>query len=398
MAISVGLTLYNMGARRETRPSEARPARPSGRLVWLHAPDAECLGGLAELGRRLVEEDAVSVVLTGPPGLQTAKGIILTEPPLDTPTEAREFLNFWAPELVIFAEGELRPATLHEAALRQIPALMVDARRPHLPADREGWYPGLVRAALAEFRCIHLVDPAAHRDFRKAGAEAASLRISGRLEEAPLSLPYVEAERAALARLLAARPVWLAISVPEAEEEAVIAAHRRALALSHRLLLILVPEDLNRAEALALRLEEQEGWQVARRSQEQEPDPEVEVFLPDQPGENGLWYRLAPVTFLGGSFLGEGCNRNPLEPATTGSAILFGPRTGAFGPAYARLGPALAARMIGSAEDLALALADLLSPDRAARQAHAAWSVLSDGSEVTEAVLRTIRDIMDGTA
>ena len=44
--------------------------------------------------------------------------------------------------------------------------------------------------------------------------------------------------------------------MPQAEEAAVIAAHRAALRLSHRLLLILVPEQAARAEALAERVEE----------------------------------------------------------------------------------------------------------------------------------------------
>ena len=51
---------------------------------------------------------------------------------------------------------------------------------------------------------------------------------------------------------------------------------------------------------------------------------------------------------------------------------------------------------VGSANDLAEALGDLLSPDRAARLAQAAWAVASDGAEVTERVLALIRRIMDG--
>jgi 3-deoxy-D-manno-octulosonic-acid transferase len=102
------------------------------------------------------------------------------------------------------------------------------------------------------------------------------------------------------------------------------------------------------------------------------------------------------VTFLGGSLAGSGCARNPLEPAALGSAILYGPRPGQYGTIFGRLGAARAARAVGSANDLAEALGDLLSPDRAARLAQAAWAVASDGAEVTEKVLTLIRRIMDG--
>ena len=99
---------------------------------------------------------------------------------------------------------------------------------------------------------------------------------------------------------------------------------------------------------------------------------------------------------LGGSLAGTGCLRDPLEPAALGSAILYGPRPGPFGTTFGRLGAARAARAVGSTADLAEALGDLLSPDRAARLAQAAWAVASDGAEVTERVMDLIRRIMDG--
>jgi 3-deoxy-D-manno-octulosonic-acid transferase len=395
MAYSVGLALYNMAARRTTRAPLSRAERPIGPLVWLHAPSGESLPGMAELGRRLIEDDGISVLLTTPESAPLP-GLILQKAPADSSADVQEFLKYWRPDLIITAEGELRPALLHEAAERKVPALMVEARAPHLMPDREGWYPGLIRAALAQIRMIHPVDTAAARAFRKAGAEAKALKVVGRLERASVLLPYLEAERASLAGLLAARPVWLAMAVPAVEEDLILAAHRAALAKSHRLLLILVPQDPARAAALAARIEQDEGWRVALRSAEQEPEPEVEVFLPDQPGESGLWYRLAPVTYLGGSLLGDGCAVNPLEPATTGSAILFGPRTGGFDAAYASLGPALAAHMVANGDDLSAGLSDLLSPDRAARQAHAAWEVISEGADVTEALLTTLRSLLKG--
>ena len=139
---------------------------------------------------------------------------------------------------------------------------------------------------------------------------------------------------------------------------------------------------------------EGEDWQVARRAQDEEPEPETEVYIADNAQEFGLWYRLAPITFMGGSLSGQGCIRDPLEPAALGSAILYGPRPGLFGTTFGRLGAARAARAVGSPTDLAEG--DLLSPDRAARLAQAAWAVTSDGAEVTDKVHALIRNIMDG--
>jgi 3-deoxy-D-manno-octulosonic-acid transferase len=396
MAMKLGLTLYSLGHRREAGKDQPRPPRPDGRLVWAHAPSALAARGALQLAHRLVDDDGLRVLLTCPDELPDHPGLTLQPPPPDTPAEARSFLDHWRPEIGLFCEGELRPALITEAASRRIPLLLADARKPHLPRDREGWFPGLIRGALQSFSRIGALDEAAARDFRRAGAPAEAVAVTGRLEEPSTVLPCNEAERTALAKHFATRPIWFAASLPEAEEESVLSAHRSVLLQAHRLLLIILPETPARAEAIAARAAEQ-GWAVARRSEDQEPEAETEVFLVDSPAEIGLWYRLAPISFLGGSLSGTGALRDPMEAAALGSAILHGPRTGPHGAAFGRLGAARAARAVASARDLADAVGDLLSPDRAARLAHAAWGVASEGAEATEALLAQIRRLMDGS-
>lgn len=395
MAASLGLTLYNLGQRREPGEGQERPPRPAGRLVWLHAPGEGLVSPMRALARRLADEDGHPVLLTAPGPLAPLPGVVVQPPPPDSPVEARAFLDHWKPEIALFAGGQLRPAVMHEAADRQIPMLVVNGKAPAFLRERDGWYPGLMRSALGRFKAIMAVDEAAARAFRKGGAALSSVAVMGRMEEDAVVLPAPEGERTSLARLLTARPVWFAAGVTETEEDAVLQAHRMALQHSHRLLLILVPEDPARAAPLAARLEA-EGWAVAQRALEEEPEPDIEVLLADAPAEYGLWYRLAPVTFLGGSLMGKGPTRNPMEAAALGSAILHGPRTGTSGPIFGRLGAARATRAVASATDLGDALGDLLSPDRAARLAQAAWSVASEGAEVTDSILTRIRAIMDG--
>lgn len=401
MAYSVGMTLYNLAARPVAQPSPERPKRPGGSLVWLHAPSAESLGSMLELARKLIDEDGVSVLMTLPEALRQTlhRGMteaVLDAAPDDFPRPVHEFLDHWKPDVCVMSEGEMRPALIHEAVQRKLALLMVEGLPPHLMPGREGWYPGLIRSSLAPFQQIFAVDDAAARAFRRAGANPDRLVTAGRMEEASAALPYVEQDRFALAQVLATRPVWLAADIPEAEESAIIAAHREVLKLAHRLLLILVPQDPGRVAALAERMEAEEGWRVACRCNDEDPETETEVYVVDAATEYGLWYRLAPVTFLGGSLDGAGCSRNPMEAAAMGSAILYGPRSGAYSAVYGRLGAARAARMVGSGSDLGLALGDLLSPDRAARQAQAAWIIASDGAGVTAQVIDLIRGILEG--
>ena len=399
MGFSLGLALYRLSGQREARRTEPAPPRPQGRLVWLHSPSGDSRPAVLELARRMITDDGVPVLLTSPEPPALPTDAVLTAPPIDRAEEVRAFLDHWRPEIAVFAEGELRPILIEELTRRRIPRLMVDATAPRLVEGRRGWFPGLTAHALAQFPRILLRDEAAARAFRKAGALGDTLMISGPMEEASAALPGNERDRAALAAALATRPVWLAADLPADEEALVIAAHREALKLAHRLVLILAMEDPSRAQGLAARLEADEGWHVACRQQDQDPGGETEVYLVDGgSADAGLWYRLAPVVYLGGGLGDPGCRRNPMEAAALGSALILGPRQGPWTRAYGRLTRAMAARVIASAGDLSLALSDLLSPDRAARLAQAAWTIASEGAEVTEDVIETIRALMDGTA
>ncbi|MFN3280624.1 MAG: 3-deoxy-D-manno-octulosonic acid transferase, partial [Tabrizicola sp.] len=337
MAASLGLTLYNLGQRRDPAEAVERPARPAGRLVWLHAPGEALVSPVRALARRLVEEDGLPILLTAPEAGPDLQGVILQPPPPDNPADARAFLDHWRPEIAVFAGGQLRPAVMHEAAERGIPILLVNGKAPAFLRERDSWYPGLMRQVLGRFRAILAVDEAAARAFRKGGANLSAVAVVGRMEEESAVLPAQEAERAALSKLLSARPVWFAAGIPEAEEAAVLQAHRLALQHSHRLLLILMPEDTTRAAPLAAALEASGDWVVAERARDEDPQPETEILIADNPAEYGLWYRLAPITFLGGTLSGKGPVRDPMEAAVLGSAILHGPKTGQAGLVLGRL-------------------------------------------------------------
>ena len=388
----LGLSLYQLARRRDAAQPIPRPPRPAGRLIWLHAPETDRAPALAELARRIHEEDGHPVLLTAPEAPHPLPPGAIWQPlPGDSPEEARALLDHWLPDAILFSGGELRPSLIQAAQTRRIPMAMVEARAPHLPEGRDGWFPGLIRASLAPMQAVLALDEPALKALRKAGAPG--LALTGRMEHPSAVLPGNEAERAALARLMNTRPVWAAVQVPQAEEAAVIEAHRAALGLAHRLLLILLPEHPQRGHALARQLEREEGWRVALRAEDQDPEAETHVLIADTT-ELGLWYRLAPIAFLGGSLAGTGCVADPMQAAALGASVIHGPRPGSFGTVLGRLGAARAARSVASSADLAEALAELLSPDRAAKLAQAAWSVASEGVEVTARAHLLLRQMM----
>lgn len=349
--------------------------------------------GVPPLVRALLDEGvADSVVLSCPEPLD-CEDVPRVAPPPEATEAVDRFLDHWRPDLGIWFDGTLRPVLLHRAAARSLPMLLVDGRAPDLPGAR--WWPRLMPGLLAPFRHILVQDDTALRLFARAGAAASVLSVIGPLEEPSHHRPVNEAERAALARAFGTRPVWLAMGVPEAEDDAVAAAHLAALRMAHRLLLILVPDTPARGAALADRMSGQFGLETALRSREEEPLDDTQVYLADTDGEQGLWYRLAPLTFLGGTLAGTGPVRHPFEAAAMGSALVHGLATGSEAQAFERLRRAGASRVVPGAADLGEAVGDLLAPDRCARLAQAAWAAASAGGEATAQVVGLARQLLD---
>jgi 3-deoxy-D-manno-octulosonic-acid transferase len=389
-------------ARLPERMGQPGLRRPEGRLVWLHASGPAQHRPLCDLARRLVEaHDDASVLLTSdddPAAGELPPRTFHQYVPKEAAGPVRSFLDHWRPDVAIWAGTALRPALIDEAARRGIPLDLIDATSAPLP-DR-GWrrLARLNAATLGHFGRVLATDEGAAAELIAAGVDTGAVEIAGPLEEEAPTPPCNIRERDAIAETLKARPVWLAVAVPPGEESAVVSAHRSAARMAHRLLLILVPADPARGPALAEMLTAV-GFAVTLRSVEGEPDAATEIFIADSEGDLGLWYRLAPVTYMGGTLLPGGTGgRSPLEPASLGSAILHGAHTGPHAPLYSRFWSAEAARAVGTTAELGEALSQLLSPDRAAALAHAAWRVSTGGADTTERVLALISEALDRRA
>lgn len=376
-------------------------ARPSGPLLWFHTTSEGEALSVQELIRRMAEDrDELSFLITTT--TPAAAAIVTRRMPLRTlhqyvPYDVvpfiDRFLDHWQPTVAIWTDAEFRPALVTLTADRGIPVFLIDARLATETYHRWRWFPGLAGTLLRRFEKVLVADSQTATYLRRLGLPKTNIEVTGVLEEGTAALACNEAERDALARVLAARPVWLSAFTDPSEESLVSEAHRIAIRMSHRLLLVLAPSNPDEGEAIAARLEA-EDWTVALRSRNEEPEEDTQIYVADTRGEMGLWYRLAPITFMGTS-IASGGGRNPFEPAALGSAILHGPNVSSFAESYARLGKEGATRLVRTAEDLALQIGELLSPDKAAAMAHNAWMVSSSGAEVTDRVMQLLFDALD---
>ncbi len=388
-------------ARLSERRGLASAPRPEGPLMWLHAASVGESVSLLEMIRRMGEErPELSFLLTT--GTVTSAQVLGDRlpartvhqfVPLDVRPWMRKFLDHWAPDIAVLAEGEIWPALLHETQARNIPVAMINARMTERAHRRWRFAKGAARVLLSQVRHVQAQDRITADRLLSLGLPDARVEITGTLKEGSGALPHVEAERVRFAALLEGRPCWLAASTHEGEEEIAATANRHALRSWHRLLLIIAPRHPDRAAGIVAGLRAG-GWKVAQRSAEEGVSSETQIYVADTMGEMGLWYRLSPVSLIGGSLVPVG-GHNPFEPAALGSAILHGPHVENFADIYARLAGAGATREVDG-ETLGAAVAQALEPDVAAKMAHAAWEVCSEGADVTEKAMDLLFAMLDG--
>ncbi|MFC3119061.1 hypothetical protein ACFOHS_16070 [Jhaorihella thermophila] len=164
--------------------------------------------------------------------------------------------------------------------------------------------------------------------------------------------------------------------------------------LIHRLLLVIDVADPGDAVGLKDHIASK-GMRCADWDDGDPIGEETQVVVSADPEALGLWYRIAPITFVASTFDRRPSGRNPFEPAALGSAVIHGPHTGNYPDAFARLDAISAAREVRNADQLSAQVVALSAPDQAARIALDAWKVATEGAELTDALIDLVQDMLD---
>ncbi|MGI9390458.1 MAG: 3-deoxy-D-manno-octulosonic acid transferase [Boseongicola sp.] len=356
--------------------------RPNGFLLWMHANDAADTGAVVALCQELarLRGQTVSALVTSTENATATASLAVHQiVPGETSGSVSQFLNHWTPDLAIFVGPPDRPTLITEAASRKIPMFLAASRRGQItPGGRLSM---LASSLLEHFDRFLASSAAEAQALYGAKIEKDRVLVTGPLSDTALALPCNQAELTDIGNLLAGRPVWLAAHVTSNEVAAVEAALRRTIRAAHRLLLIVVPRLPSDGRAVSSAFEVQ-GWRTALRSEGEEPDETIQVYVADTEDEMGLWYRLAPITFLGGTFDKDAVASDPFEPASLGSVVVHGPDVGNSPIRFDRLRAANASAELASQGDLGDMIFNLLAPDKAATLAHAGWSVTSESAHV----------------
>ncbi|WP_192563271.1 lipid IV(A) 3-deoxy-D-manno-octulosonic acid transferase [Pseudomonas gozinkensis] len=378
--------------------------QPGG--IWVHAVSVGESIAAAPMIRALLQrypQLPITVTCMTPTGSERIHAMFANEPriqhcylPYDLPCAAARFLDRVQPKLAVIMETELWPNHIHQCAKRGIPVALANGRLSERSAKGYGRFSKLTAPMLAEMSLFAVQTEAEAQRFRDLGARPETVEVTGSIKF-DLTIDPQLLQRAAELRgqwQALERPVWIAASTHEGEDEVVLNAHRRLLANHPDALLILVPRHPERFTSV-FELCQREGFSTVRRSTGVSVDAQTSVLLGDTMGELLFLYALADSAFVGGSLVPNG-GHNLLEPAALAKPVISGPHLFNFLDIAAQLRSAGALAEVDDAEGLATEVQRLFElPRDAQRMAEAGLSVMRRNQGALQRLLDGLGRLID---
>ena len=322
-------------------------AEQGGPLVWIHAVSLGETRAAAILLKELrIELPGMRLLLTHGTATGRAEGEKLLQPgdlqvwqPWDTRGAVRRFLRQFRPAIGILMETEIWPNLVAGCRRERVPLVLANARlneKSRAGAQRLAW---LSRPAYAALSAVWAQTEEDAARLRSVGAPVTGVFGNLKFDVEPSATQLAQGRGWRQASL---HPVVLLASSREGEEamwldvlkqkQALVPTGQAPTAINKEALppvqWLVVPRHPQRFDEVQ-QLLEAAGLRVARRSQWEGAPPtgvQVDVWLGDSLGEMALYYGMAHVALLGGSFAPLG-GQNLIEAAACGCPVVMGPHT-----------------------------------------------------------------------
>ena len=354
------------------------------RCIWVHAVSVGEVQAAVPLVKALIErfpDQKLVITTVTPTGAARVAALFGNKVehcyiPFEFPNAIRSFFNSIRPRAAMIMETEIWPNLYRGCGVRSIPLILVSARispksvpgyRRLLPLIKDTLSHGIIIAAQSQADADRFIN---------LGANPSRTWVTGNIKFDVALDPDVSHQGSLLRdALFAERPVWVAASTHDGEEQQVLEAHRTLLERYPNLLLVLIPRHPERFSGVR-ELIKSRAFNVVARTDEQPLNSSTEVFLVDTMGEVPLFFAASDIAFVGGSLVPIG-GHNLLEPAALGVPIVTGPHLFnalEISEEFIALG---ACQVVTNPHELAQAISHLIdSPDDARRMGNKGLSLL----------------------
>lgn len=383
--------------RKDWRQKLRLNLKPGERRIWFHCSSL----GEFEQGRPLLEkyrthDPDAKIVLTffSPSGFEIRKNYSQADYilylPLDTVSQARDFIQLIQPEKAFFIKYEFWFNLLRELNRHRIPVYLISAifRRDH-------WFFRFYgKTFLDELRKVtwFFVQDDTSQSLLQQHRITQVTRTGDTRFDRVLEIAGHAKEIAWLKNWKSGKQLIVGGSTWEPDEEILISLNEVSDA---NLLVLIVPHETSQTHLEALRKKLISSGLTGKYEFLSETRDQIakatRLVVVDRIGLLSSLYREADLAFIGGGF-GAGIH-NTLEAAVYGIPVVFGPRYMKFREAHELIASGGAISVSGKTEAIKC-IKDLLSnPVELNRRGKASADYVSANGGATDVILRTIIDL-----
>ena len=305
---------------------------PSKGVIWFHAVSVGEVIAATPLIKRLKERHLNKSIVVTTTTTTGAAEVAKLEPlvehrfmPLDFGFAVERFIQTINPEVLLIMETELWPNTLYTAKKHNIPVSIINARLSERSFKRYQKFPFIFSLLFKNISAIYCQTNEDEKRFIALGVNQQNIQVTGTIKF-DISISNEIIKKAAKLRntLGINRPIWIAASTHQGEDEQILEAHYKLLAKQENAVLILVPRHPERFIAVAT-LSNYLGFNTVNRTSNEQFSSTDNVYIADTMGEMLLLIGASDICFMGGSLIGNQVGgHNLLEPASLSKPCLIG--------------------------------------------------------------------------
>jgi len=317
-----------------------------------------------------------------------------SEDDLDAPRTINPFLESLQPDLTLWWDCDLNPALSQALAAQSVPQVCVNMRGTRLEPLFSRFRNRGMRTAMGKIDRIYCATERAMGIAERLRLQPKQLVMSGEIAPTQRSTSVDDTRFSQLSKAVSGRPMWFLAGVTADELTLLARAHRQILRRGMRFLMAVLPHSSFLHKEAEKQLVD-DGWQVETTLGQTSFTERTEVILVNEPEGLPLWYRLSPITFVGGTLSATGATIDPLDPALLGSALVHGPFYGRHNAGFSMLFAANCSRQVATSSDVVETLQTLLAPDQSASLAHLAWDMLTQSAQTTDDLVQDLHNFLD---
>lgn len=307
-------------------------------LVWIHAASiGESFVALTVAKELLRQHKNLNILITT--GTTTSAKIISSKIkprmihqfiPVDEYFAVKRFIKYWKPKLGIMVESEIWP-NLIDITAQYCPLILVNATLSNSSYRNWQCVPNFAKYIMNKFSYILCQDESIKQKYYTIcsylGHPKSDIISIGNLKFSSEKPIFSEDEMSFMKKQIGDRKTILAASTHPGDEDIICRLHQKLKKQIPNLLTIIAPRHPHRADEI-IKLGKVYSLRLAQRSEDQaiisgHVSKNTDIYLADTLGELGIFYTLADVTLIGGSYNKGG--HNLIEPAFFDTTIIFGP-------------------------------------------------------------------------